>query len=299
MKFHHSLGPQEKILLDNGRTMYIPDVLWRDLQIFIDDMMYSEMDILLVVDGKEGTGKSRADRVLAKCISALTGIKFGPDNIHLTVEDYMNSSEAGGKFQVNVLDESREALNRRRSMAKSVVKFTNWLSENRDKQQVHIITLPAVHDLDSYITTWRMSMLIHFLKAHRKNIKHKSGLEMDRGYFRVYENSKDFQRVIHNRAKFGYYQYPYNSKYQRKLVADEPFTNEELKIYKDKKAQKRKEKYAEEEKKEKLTKRDKGMVKLVNHLSNNGWLGKEIAKVTNLDPAEITRIKKTEIEVEV
>lgn len=233
-----------KINLGRDGVMFLPDKLKQDLDILIDDMMHSEMDVVIVLDGKEGTGKSFSSRIIARYCAYRTKTRFNADNIHLTTEDYINASEGSGRFHINILDESREAVGKRRSMAHSNVRYTNWLSENRDKQQIHIIILPAVHDLDSYISIWRMSLLIHHLKFHIP-AKSIGGYQLVRGYFRAYENSQDLQRVIHNKARFGNYAYPKSYKYQRKISTSEVFTESELKKYNDKKAAKRKEKYKE------------------------------------------------------
>ena len=241
----------------NGQYAFLPLKLKEDIDIFIDDMMYEEMDIVFCIDGKEGTGKSRDSRIIGKYISSITGVPFGPKNIHLTTEDYIKSAEEAVtnkiKFQINVLDESRQALNKKRGMSKSNVGFSNYMSECRDSQQAHILLLPAIHDLENYITMWRMSLLIHKIKAHKKNKKRRSGYSLMRGYFKVYENSKHLQQVIFNKAKYGYYAYPNIYKYRRKMLNTEPFTEKELKEYKNKKAEKRKEKYTEQENKKPKT----------------------------------------------
>lgn len=229
---------------------YIPIKLKLDLDITIDDTLYYEMDGLIVIDGKEGSGKSYDARLIAKYIALRVKTPFSVPNIHFGTDPYISFSESQPKFTINVLDESREALNKKRAMSKSNVKFSNWISENRDKQQFHIIVLPAVHDLDSYISIWRMKLLIHKLIGHIPNKKNMSGYEFKRGYFRVYENSKNLQQVMFNKSKFGYYSYPKYAKYTRKMVFKEVFTPEELKAYKEKKAKFRAEKYKEDDKNE-------------------------------------------------
>jgi len=285
-----SYGHHCRKLLPNGLYVVIPWPLKKELDVFIDDMLNSEMDLVIVIDGPEGVGKSRNGRVLGAYISLLTGQKFGPDNIHFNVEDYINFSENGKKFHVNVLDESRMALNKRRAMGKSVVKFTNWLSENRDKQQVHIIILPAIHDLDTYITMWRMAMLINTIKYHGKSKTSMSGYELIRGYFKIYENNKDLQRVIFNKARYGHYSYPWDAKIMSKFYNSEVFTTKELKQYMDKKQIKRVEKYKEEEKKV-----DKGLMKrneMIIKLKEKGFTIKQIGELSGIKDTMIKNICK-------
>jgi len=222
---------------------YLPDKLKHDIDILLDDVIDGEMDLVLILDGKEGSGKSFDARLIGKYISTITHTPFSVDNIHFSTDKYIQFSESKPKFTINVLDESREALNKKRGMSKSNIGFTNWLSENRDKQQIHIIVLPAIHDLDSYVSIWRMKILIHKLLGHIRSDTSRSGYALKRGYFRVYENTNNLQQVMFNKQKYGYYAYPKKFKYQRKIKYSEVFSDNELKLYKEKKARERKAKY--------------------------------------------------------
>jgi len=283
---------QHCIKLANDRKIYLPagenekTSLKYDLDIFIHDMIDSSMDIVIVADGKEGTGKSQSVRVIAAYISSITGVPFGVDNIHFNTDDYLESSEKGGKYQVNILDESREALNRRRGMARGNLRFLNWLSENRDKRQVHIITLPAVHDLESYITTWRMTMLLHHLKIHKKDETSKSGWRLVRGFFRVYKANRHLQAVIHNRQKYGWYAYPKIQEYRRKFMDCDPFSQEEYDNYETKKHQKRLATYTE------LRKPD-FRKQLATDMSAGGMTNVKIAGYMKVEPSQVSRWLKS------
>jgi len=256
----------------NDIGLYLPDKLKEDIDILLDDVMYGEMDLLIIIDGKEGSGKSYDARLLGKYCSYVLKTPFGVNNIHFTADSYIKFSESNPKFTVNIFDESREALNKKRGMSKSNVGFTNYLSENRDKQQVHIILLPAIHDLDSYVAIWRMRLLIHKLLGHVKDDSMRSGYKLLRGYFKVYENSKTLQQVMYNKAKYGYYAYPKEFKYKRKIKYTQVLTDTELKEYKDKKAIERRKKYDETQKNNK--KNDK-LHRLVYNLNKKQKLSQE------------------------
>ena len=248
-------------------NVYLPDKLKEDLDIFLDDVIHSEMDLVIVIDGKEGSGKSYDARLLGKYISYVLNVPFGVENIHFNSDSYIKFSESKPKYTVNIFDESREALNKKRGMSKSNVAFTNYLSENRDKQQVHIILLPAIHDLDSYVAIWRMRLLIHKLMGHVKDTSMRSGYRLLRGYFKVFENTRDLQRVLYNKARYGYYAYPKEFKYRRKIKHTQVLTDEELKKYKQKKAVERRKKYDTKSKAQ--TKKDDQLLRLVHNLNKN------------------------------
>jgi hypothetical protein len=272
---------------EENKYFYLPDKLKHDLDVFYYDMVDSEMDVVIVIDGAEGTGKSYTSRLIGTYFSFLSGLTFDHKNLHFTAEDYITRSERSPKFTVNILDESRHVLFKRRAMSKSNVMFTSWLSENRDKQQVHIILLPAIHDLDTYITMWRMSILIHHLKLHVKDKTSKSGYRLVRGYFRLYENNKDLQRVIFNKSKFGYYSYPKECLYTRKIKFVEVFDNENINKYKELKAKKRKEKYDMGENKQ-MVQRDI----LINELRKKDYSLEEISKLVDISKSAVSRIVK-------
>lgn len=273
-----------------GRIVQLPKKLKEDLDVFYDDMVYSSMDIVIGIDGKEGTGKSFTARVIGAYLSAKSGRKFNADNIHLLTEDYINFSENGVKYQVNILDESREALGKLRTMGKGNVKFTNWLSENRDKHQVHILLLPAIHDLSNYISTWRMSFLIHHVKKHIRNPERPSGWELVHGHYRIYENNKELQKYIFNRSKYGYNAYPKQYKYEGRIISPEPFSAFELKKYERKKAEKRKAKYAESGDK---PKEKRYLLNIIKSLIKKGYGTSDIAKMVNVTVPTINKWIKT------
>jgi deoxyadenosine/deoxycytidine kinase len=214
-----------------------------DLDMYFNDMYRDKMDVVIVIDGKEGTGKSRMARIVGSYLAMKAKMPFSVPNIHFSAKEYIKFSEAGAKFQINVLDESRQALNKRRSMSKDVVGFTNYISENRDKYQVHIILLPAIHDLDSYVSIWRMHMLIRMLRIH-KYMATEQTYRLDRGHFRIYSNNTELQKCMHNKNKYGYYAYP-SPKYNGKMGDYEPFTDIEIAEYEKKKAEERSKKYVE------------------------------------------------------
>lgn len=174
-------------------SFYMNPGLKESLDIEMQAMKDSEQDLVLVMDGLEGSGKSKFSRQIAYYCSTVLGTNFDQDgtgNIFNDVDDYIKHSLKAGPFAINILDESRNALLKLRSMAQPAVKFTNFMSECRSLRQVHIILLPAYHDLDKYIVMWRMNFLVHLLKKMVKNDKSPSGYKLDLGGFKVFPNDR-------------------------------------------------------------------------------------------------------------
>lgn len=200
-------------------------------------MIKQEMDILILLDGYEGTGKSYLARGLGFVISYIIEKitkkphNFDASNIQFDLNEYVKSSFYGDSFHINLLDESRKVANKLRSNSKEAVKFTNYLSECRSKQQVHIVLLPAFHDLVKYIVLWRMSFLIHVKKKYKTEFfQDQEMLSLDRGEFHVYSDRDAIKYAYMNP-----YKYPNRTDYWAKWTAKEVFNNEELQKYKDNK----------------------------------------------------------------
>jgi len=268
-------------------NLCLPDKLKIDLDILIDDVINSKMDCVIVIDGKEGAAKSTNARLIGKYISHRVKMPFSSENIHFSTDKYIDFSENQEKYTINILDESREALNKKRGMSRSNVKFTNWLSENRDKNQFHILILPAIHDLDSYISVWRMKLLIHFLLGRGKSETSYSGHQLIRGKFRVYNNNKDLQRVIFNKNRYGHYSYPLQYNYERTMKYQEVFTCDELEKYNNKKATARRLKYQSDDKR-----KDEKTHKLLKAMLDMGLSRREISRKSGMGVNQVCEMAK-------
>jgi len=220
-----------KIMYRENCILNIHVKLLRELLILYEDLLNYNMDIVLCLSGPEGSGKSTSGRILAAFFSWLMGNKLLVDNIHFDLLGYLNSSSKGFKGQVNILDEAKDILDKTRSMSKSNKLFTDYMSKCRFKNQIHIIILPAVHDLDSRISIWRMNFLIHNLKLHYENKNNISGYELKRGYFKLFEKNDDLQKHIINFNKSGKYKLPKEYKFHGRFFNNEPFTDEEMVEY--------------------------------------------------------------------
>jgi len=243
------------VTLYTGFKWKIPRGVKKNLDIILTDLAMSEMDAVICIDGYEGTGKSFMARGVG--LYAATFLRrwypettFGVEDINFDTEKYVSESLTAGKpnelnkrIKINDLDEGRNALNRKRTTSKSNVRFTNYLSECRDFQQVHIVLAPAFHDIDRNIILWRLNMLFHTIKAWSKNKASPSGVKLRRGGFKLYTKKKDIQRQY----EFPY-NYPKNSESQGFWSPLEVFTEEQVQQYKDKKTASTTDKYGTEKK---------------------------------------------------
>lgn len=192
-------------ILCNKKSFYLNKELKLSLDIQIHDMKIKNQDLVIVIDGKEGSGKSTFGRQIAYYCSKELGTKFTVDNIHFDLQEYINTSLHSEQYTINLLDEGRKLLNKKRSNSRETVTFTNYLSECRDKQQVHIILLPAFHDLDTYVVLWRMDFLIHLDKYHVEDEKVSTGWRLVLGNYKVFDNNNALKKFYNFK-----YSYPKN-----------------------------------------------------------------------------------------
>lgn len=251
-----------EVTLYDGTKWFLPEKIKVNLDIVLNDVKYSEMDLVIVIDGKEGLGKSFASRGLAKYCATKLNSKFSVNDIYFDTDEYINGSlEAGsaedtGVHKINVLDEGRNALNRLRSNSRKSVKFTNYLSECRALGQVHIILAPAYHDLDAYLINWRMSFVIHFKKNYIKDESTDLGVKIKRGQFLLFTDKKFLSYYY-----FKKYDYPKKWEANDWWSVHEVFSGEELQAYKAKKNQATIDKYKVEKENEDFVDLAEGFVK--------------------------------------
>lgn len=231
-----------------GKNIYVDKRIFEDFKIYVGDVVESNLDLLIVLSGAEGNGKSVLSRQIAWLISYILltehNIILNPtiENLHFNLNEYIKSSLGGQKFQINILDESRSVLNRKSSMTRESKKFTNYLSECRKLNQFHILNLPAFADLDKYVFLHRSRYFIHVVRSRDENLK------IVRGTYIVYPKDKRLIACYEN----GYYEVPKFSPkhggFKGSFPKDEAF--DEMNKYEAKQKTIMEEKYIETESKE-------------------------------------------------
>jgi len=214
--------------LSKGMSWKINKTFKSEIDILIDDVIHSEMDLFIVLDGEEGSGKSWAARGLACYIQSRlyeNGIEkdFTPENIHFRQKEYLEASKKGEEFDIIVLDEGRSSLGRGKD--KATKEACDWVSQCRFMRQFHIICVPAYHDLNPYISEWRMRACIHFKKSYFKNAAGE--FVMRHGEYKLYCDLEGLR--FHSR--FRDYKYPNNYDAWSYWSAKEVFNDEDLKHY--------------------------------------------------------------------
>lgn len=242
---------------------YEDKIFKQNLDIWLDGMMDND-DLVLVFDGLERSGKSLRMRQVAKYCASVLKTKFDDTNIFFQLNDYVDFSIESSEYTICILDEGRNVLNKKSSMSKGNKKFTNYISECAKKRQVHLIALPAYHDLDRYISNWRMKAVVHLHKWYENDDKKFSGYKLSRGKYTFYMND-DYLKDSYNYP----YRYPRRWETIGRFNNIETFSKNELKRYEDKKDENMEIKYHSKYENMELNKTEqmwkKRTFKLANH----------------------------------
>lgn len=175
-----------------------------NLSIWKNAVLNQDIDCAVIVDGKEGAGKS----VLAQQVAA-----FLDKDHHLdtkkqfcwTPEAFEKAVGSLEKGKAIVWDEARRGLNRRRSGRDVNMRITDMLAECRQHNLFLVIVMPSFYDMDMNVAVWRTRLLIH-VDYHWDLADEQRPLV--RGDFRFY-NEKGKLKLFTNIDLRKQYAYPY------------------------------------------------------------------------------------------
>lgn len=143
-----------------GKYLYMDGYLFNNLWRARENAKRYNGDIIYVVDGEEGSGKSTLNRQ----ISMVLDDRFTEEQICYSTKDAIRLHFDLGKWRAINLDESKEDLDRKSTMSKKNKEFNNLLSQSRQLHKFLGVTLPSIYDLDKYVAEHRASFLIHCYK---------------------------------------------------------------------------------------------------------------------------------------
>jgi len=134
----------------------------------IDDTLKSNLDIarkavtkdwdmLGVIDGAEGSGKS----VLAQQLAKYCDPTFNINNICFTPKEFKKSIIKSQQYQSIIYDEGYTGLSARATMSTINKTLISMLAEIRQKNLFVFVIVPTFFDLDKYVALWRSRYLIH------------------------------------------------------------------------------------------------------------------------------------------
>jgi hypothetical protein len=151
-------------------------------------------DIVIFIDGKEGSGKSKLARQLAKLLDN----EFNEKKIFYNFEALKNFYYNGQKWEAGVYDESDEGVDRREGPKKINIEFAKFMRQSRQANKILIMCGPSIYDIASYVAQHRVNFLIHCYK--RDNIHP--------GHFMFFNETKIHKLFTYDKTERVYRQTP-------------------------------------------------------------------------------------------
>jgi energy-coupling factor transporter ATP-binding protein EcfA2 len=170
--------------LDPIILQYVPN--WQK------DVLKRDKDKVIVVDGREGCGKS----VLAQQLASHLDPEFNINKIAFNAEQFMSmiKSPDRKKGDCIILDEAFLASNARSSLSQVNKAMVGLATEMRQLNLFVIIVLPTYFDLDRYFAIWRTDMLLHVF----------FNKEGDRGFYYAYNHEKKKNLYLKGKKFYNY-----------------------------------------------------------------------------------------------
>lgn len=177
------------MVIVTDKKYYMDGYLKSNLEI-ANKVVNEDWDMLFVIDGLEGGGKS----VMAQQMAYFNDKSLNIDRICFTPEEFRAAIKKAEKFQAVIYDEAITGLSARGTMSLINKTLTSQLAQIRQKNLFVYIVLPTFFDLDKYVALWRSRALLHVYT--QENFK--------RGYFKFYNYERKLQLYVNGKKYYNY-----------------------------------------------------------------------------------------------
>lgn len=151
-------GPEFwKIKDRNGESWSLPKKLAVNLLMKLYWIKKYGGDLVIFIDGWEGTGKSTLARLVAKLIDPT----FNADRILYSYEGLQKWYFDEQPWTAAVYDESQEGVDRLDTLKQSNKTFSAMMRQSRQAHKILIMCGPSIYDISSYVAQHRVSVLLH------------------------------------------------------------------------------------------------------------------------------------------
>ena len=179
----------------NNIPLKINEMLKRKLD-FALKQQENDFDVVFLIDGDEGCGKSTFSFSLAWY---LTRGKLTMDNIAEGSQDAIKKLQSLPDYSLLIIDEGSLTFSSRDTMKKENKQLLKILNVIRQKKMILIIVCPTFFELEKYLSFRRSRFLLHVY------VDKKTG---KRGKFIYFGSKKKKQLYIYGKKNFGSYAYP-------------------------------------------------------------------------------------------
>lgn len=196
--------------------------LGSNLELWRNAVIHQDIDCFILVDGKEGSGKSVHALQIAHFLDIERRIDL-EKQVCFTPEEVKQAITTLPKFKAIVYDEAKRGLNRRRSTENTNLELTELFAECRQNNLFLVVVLPAFHDLDMNVAVFRSRVLIHVY--YKWDLSNRDQ-PLVRGFARFY-NEEAKKYIYCNKAMRQQYKHPrhkdsFDYRFPHHYVVDEP-----------------------------------------------------------------------------
>lgn len=156
----------------------------------IKEVIKQDWDMIFVVDGYEGAGKSMFTQQCAKYLDPtldISRVVFNP-------KDFKDAVMAAQQYQAVIYDEAYGGLSSKRALSQVNQSIVQMLTVIRKRNLYVFIVLPSFFDLDKYVALWRSRGLLHVY----------TGDDFKRGLFRFYNAARKKDMYVKGKKFYEY-----------------------------------------------------------------------------------------------
>ena len=228
-----------------------------------------DWDMLFVIDGYEGAGKS----VKAQQDAKYCDPTFDLTRIVFTPKEFEKAVMSAKKFQAVLYDEAYGGLSGKGAMTTINRTIVKMLTEIRARNLFIFIVLPTIFELDKYVALWRSRALIHVYSADN----------FERGFFAFYNIHKK-KSLYMNGKKFYSYKTPSPNFTGR-------FTNHYT-VNKDEYKKKKLIETSKDSMEEQSNRLMKRMYEIIVRLEQRKFFQREIGEIIGVSQGRVAQIKQ-------
>lgn len=152
------------VVASGGKSFYMDDWLNKKLDAGQDIVRKKDEDLVIAVDGEEGSGKSVFSMQLAKRLDP----SFCVERVAMNAQQFRDCIMKANKCQAIVFDEAFSGLSSRGALSEINKLLVELMMEMRQKNLFIIIVMPTFFLLDRYVALWRARALFHVYRHKGK-----------------------------------------------------------------------------------------------------------------------------------
>lgn len=188
------------------------------------DLMKHDKDNVFLIDGSEGTGKSKFGDIMGAHAALNMGCDYDIDSVCLAPEEFRNRIQDCPNRSVVIYDEAHRGMGSKRALSEINNILVDLMMEMRQKNLFVLIIMPTFFLLEKYAALFRSKGLFHVYEKNRK-----------RGFWVFYneKNKKKLYVLGKKLLDYNVMSYPsYRGKFYNQYCIDEAeYRAKKLKVF--------------------------------------------------------------------